>query len=82
MDVGAIYDHSFLGKANVGVEPSRSIVTLSFGGSSIITIILANVPLVNCQLSWRGRKCATASVFGTISKIQAGKRMGGYVVNE
>ena len=31
-----------------------------FRRSIDITIVLANVSLVNCQLSWRGRKCATA----------------------
>ena len=49
VDIGAIYDHSFRVKANV--DPACSIVTRDFSGPSTITIVLANVSVVNCQLS-------------------------------
>ena len=56
--VGAIYDQlTILQKSKM-----CSIVTHDFGGPSTITIVPANVSLVNCQLTWRGRKCATALV--------------------
>ena len=49
--IGTFNDHSFPRKANV--QSACNIVMRDFGGPSTITIVLANVSLVNCQQSWR-----------------------------
>ena len=49
--------------------PACSVVMRDFGSPLTITIILANVSLVNCQVSWKGRKCATALVLSVKYKL-------------